>query len=191
MFVNDASKEDLALLRQYLSQHNTVAIGEIGLDFYIENFDQARQEHFFAEQLKLAAEFKLPVLLHCRRAIDTVIRHLKKNAVCGGIAHAFSGSRSQANELIKLGFKLGFGGTMTYPNATRIRELAGTLPQDSIVLETDAPDMPPKFVQHGQPNRPEYLLRIAQTLADLRGISLQDVARMTTENARLAIPLLG
>ena len=199
MYVDDASEADLATLRDYLSSGRPVAIGEIGLDFYIEHYDQARQEYFFAEQLKLAREFDLPVLLHIRRAQDTVLKHLRRFYRSGesstrlstGIAHAFAGSRSQADEFIKLGFKLGFGGAATYPRATRLRELAATLPPDCIVLETDAPDMQPEFVERGQPNKPEYLPRIAQVVAELRGISPQEIARITTENVLSALPLLN
>jgi len=182
MYVDDATEYDLSILRDYLRDGQPVAVGEIGLDFFIQHYDQTRQEHFFAEQLKLAREFDLPVLLHTRRANDTVLKHLRQSKVRAGIAHAFSGSRQQADEFIKLGFKLGFGGAMTYPRATRIRELAATLPLEAIVLETDAPDMAPAFLERGQPNKPEYLIRIAQTLATLRGISFEEVARITTEN---------
>ena len=191
MYVDDANEADLVTLRDYLSTDKAVAIGEIGLDFYIEHYDQARQEHFLVEQLKLAREFDLPVLLHIRRAQDTVLKHLRRIKVRGGIAHAFAGSRSQAEEFIKLGFKLGFGGAATYPRATRLRELAATLPPECIVLETDAPDMQPEFVERGQPNKPEYLRRIAQTVAELRGISPQEIARITTENVLSALPLLN
>ncbi|OGT01104.1 MAG: DNAase [Gallionellales bacterium RIFCSPLOWO2_12_FULL_59_22] len=188
MYVENAQPEDLLALRACLAQPATVAVGEIGLDFFIEPHDRARQEFYFSIQLKLAREFELPVLLHIRRAQDIVLKHLRQNKVRGGIAHAFSGSRQQAEEFIKLGFKLGFGGAMTHSRATRLRELAATLPLGSIVLETDAPDIPPDFLQRGQPNKPEYLSRIAQTLAELRGISLQEIARITTENALSALP---
>ncbi len=183
MFVDDAIPDDIEILRDYLRDHEPVAVGEIGLDFFIGHYDQPRQEYFFAEQLKLAREFDLPVLLHTRRAQDTVLKHLRQISVSGGVSHAFSGSRQQADEFISLGFKLGFGGAMTYPRATRLRELATTLPLSCIVLETDAPDMPPEFIERGLPNKPEYLLKIAQTLADLRGISLAELAQATTENA--------
>ena len=189
MYVDATTPEDMKVLRDYLHEHRPVAVGEIGLDFFIEHYDQARQEHYFLEQLRLAREFDLPVLLHIRRAQDTVLGHLRKIRV-RGIAHAFSGSRQQADEFIKLGFKLGFGGAATYPRATRLRELAATLPLESIVLETDAPDMPPEFVARGQPNKPEYLPRIAQTLAQLRGMTLEELAQATTENALSALPKL-
>ena len=183
MYTDDATPGDLEILRDYLKQHPAVAIGEIGLDFFIPHYNQTRQEHFFIEQLKLARDFDLPVLLHIRRAQDTILKHLRQIKVRGGIAHAFNGSRQQADEFIKLGFKLGFGGAMTYLRATKLRELAATLPLDSIVLETDAPDIPPDFLEKGLPNEPKYLPRIAQTLADLRGISPEEVAGTTTENA--------
>jgi TatD DNase family protein len=178
----------LVVLRDYLRQHQPVAVGEIGLDFFIPHYDQVRQEHFFVEQLKLARDFDLPVLLHIRRAQDTILKHLRQIKVRGGIAHAFNGSRQQADEFIKLGFKLGFGGAMTYTRATRLRELAATLPLDSIVLETDAPDIPPDFLERGLPNEPKYLPRMAQTLAGLRGMTLEEVARITSANVSSLFP---
>jgi len=190
MFTNEATPEDLVVLRDCLHDEHAVAVGEIGLDFFVENLNVAQQEYFFVAQLKLAREFDLPVLLHTRRAVDGVLKHLRQIKVCGGIAHAFSGSRQQADEFIKLGFKLGFGGAMTYPRASRIRELARTLPLESIVLETDAPDIPPEFVVRGQPNKPEHLPRIARVLAELRGISPEAVAQATTTNALSVLPLL-
>ena len=190
MYTDDATPGDLDVLREFLQQHKPVAVGEIGLDFFIPHYDQVRQEHFFVEQLKLARDFNLPVLLHIRRAQDTILKHLRHIKVRGGIAHAFNGSRQQADEFIKLGFKLGFGGAMTHSRATKLRDLAATLPLDSIVLETDAPDIPPDFLERGLPNEPKYLPRIAQTLADLRGMSLEEVARATTENSIAVLPAL-
>jgi TatD DNase family protein len=206
MYADRAMPADLDVLREYLAQPETVAVGEIGMDFFIQHYDQARQEYFFVEQIKLAREFDLPVLLHIRRAQDTVLKHLRKfygsggptstgsgrasTSLMTGIAHAFNGSAQQAQEFIKLGFKLGFGGAMTYSRATRLRELAATLPLESIVLETDAPDIPPDFIERGLPNKPEYLPRIAQTLAELRGVPLEEVARVTTANALSVLPRL-
>ena len=188
MYTDNATPQDLDALRDYLKQHPAVAVGEIGLDFFIDHYDRERQEHFFVEQLKLAKEFDLPVLLHIRRAQDTILKHLRQIKVRGGIAHAFNGSRQQADEFIKLGFKLGLGGAMTYSRATRLRELAATLPLDSIVLETDAPDIPPDFLERGAPNEPKYLPRIAQTMADLRGMPLEQIAQSTTMNALSVLP---
>jgi TatD DNase family protein len=160
------------------------------MDFFINHYDQARQEYFFVEQLKLAREFDLPVLLHIRKATDTILKHLRQHKVRGGIAHAFNGSRQQADEFIKLGFKLGFGGAMTYSRATKLRELAATLPLESIVLETDAPDIPPDFLERGVPNEPKYLPRMAQTLAALRGMTSEEIAQATLHNALEVMPSL-
>jgi TatD DNase family protein len=190
MYTDGAQPVDLLALREYLARPDAVAVGEIGLDFFIDHYDRAQQEYFFVEQLKLAREFDLPVLLHIRRAQDVILKHLRQHKV-RGIAHAFNGSRQQADEFIKLGFKLGFGGAMTHSRATRLRELAATLPLESIVLETDAPDIPPDFLERGQPNKPEYIPRIAQTLAELRGMSIEEIAQATTENALEVLPKLA
>jgi TatD DNase family protein len=190
MYVERAQPGDLDVLRDQLAQPNVVAVGEIGLDFFVEGYDREKQAFWFAAQLELAREFELPVLLHIRRAQDEVLKHLRHTRVIGGIAHAFNGSRQQADEFLKLGFNLGFGGAMTYTRATRLRALAAELPLEAIVLETDAPDIPPDFLERGQPNKPEYLPRIAQTLAELRGVSVEEVARVTTANALAALPRL-
>lgn len=192
LFTHRARPEDLIALRETLREQtatqSAIAIGEIGLDFFVEPCDRPLQEHFFVEQLKLAREFDLPVLLHVRRAIDSVLKHLRRHPVRGGIAHAFNGSHPQANEFIRLGFKLGFGGAMTHPRALRLRELATTLPLETIVLETDAPDIPPAWMPR-QRNTPEQLPAIAAVLASLRTLPEQTVARITTQNARQVLNL--
>ena len=170
------------LEREMAGPYPPVAIGEIGLDFYVPGFDAARQERFFVEQLKIARDFELPVLLHVRRAVDAVLKCLRRIGVRGGIAHAFNGSRQQADEFLRLGFRLGFGGAMTFPRATRIRELAASLPCEAIVLETDAPDIPPAWLEGGR-NAPSELPRIAGVLAGLRGVDRGEVERFTTGNA--------
>ena len=187
LYVDQSSLEDLLRLRGWLQQAPPVAVGEIGLDFYVAGLDTERQTHYFVEQLKLAREFDLPVLLHVRRAVDPVLKQLRRIGVRGGIAHAFNGSRQQADEFIKLGFVLGFGGAMTFDGSTRIRELAKTLPLESIVLETDAPDIPPAWLNRGR-NSPAELPRIADTLAELRGLSRNDVVAATAANARRILP---
>lgn len=188
MYVDRATPADLEILRNTIQLGQPIAVGEIGLDFFIENFDQEKQEFYFSAQLKLAQEFNLPVILHARKAQDTILKHLRRTPVCGGIAHAFNGSPQQAAEFIKLGFKFGFGGAMTYTRATRLRELAATLPLESVVLETDAPDIPPEFLSRGKPNCPAYLPRIAATLAELRHMTLAEIATITTANALKALP---
>jgi TatD DNase family protein len=175
--------EHLGDLRAQVEAQRPVAIGEIGLDLFVSNLDYATQEFFCVEQLKIAQEYDLPVLLHCRRANDQLLKQLRKIRVRGGIAHAFNGSPQQADEFIKLGFKLGFGGAFTWPRANNLRRLATGLPLDAIVLETDSPDMPPAWIGRGR-NAPGELPRIAQTLAELRGLDLETVAQATTRNAR-------
>ena len=189
LFVDESSPEDLSRLREWLEQAPPVAVGEIGLDFYVSGLDTERQTHFFVEQLKLAREFDLPVLLHVRRAIDPVLKQLRRIGVRGGIAHAFNGSRQQADEFIKLGFALGFGGAMTFDGSTRIRELARTLPLESIVLETDAPDIPPAWLNGGR-NSPSELPRIVEVLARLRNMAPATLVAQTAENARAVLPAL-
>ncbi|MBL8482049.1 MAG: TatD family hydrolase [Rhodocyclaceae bacterium] len=190
MYTPQASEHDLAALDAELERGGQVAVGEIGLDYFVPGLDGPKQERFFAEQLKLARAHGLPVLLHVRRAQDAILRQLRRIRVAGGIAHAFNGSRQQAEEFIRLGFALGFGGAMTYPRALRIRELAATLPWDAIVLETDAPDIAPEFAR-GERNEPAHLVRIAGVLAELRAVSLQEVAERTTQSALRVLPALG
>lgn len=190
MYVERAQEVDLDALRETVLREHPLAVGEIGLDRFVLPRDDARQELYFVEQLRIARDTNLPVLLHVRRAIDPVLGQLRRCRVPGGIAHAFNGSRQQADEFIKLGFKLGFGGAMTFPRANRIRELAATLPLDAIVLETDAPDIPPEW-KPGVRNTPDQLPRIALTLAELRGIGVQEVTEATTSNATAVLPGLA
>jgi TatD DNase family protein len=173
----------LAALRAQIEAQRPAAVGEIGLDFFVRDLDPATQEFFCVEQLKIAKDYDLPVLLHGRKANDELLKHLRKIKVRGGIAHAFNGSAQQANEFIKLGFKLGFGGAFTWPRANKLRRLAVELPLDAIVLETDSPDIPPVWIGRGR-NAPGELPRIAQTLAELRGVDVGTVAQATTRNAR-------
>jgi TatD DNase family protein len=183
MYIAVHTPGDLDALRAQIVAQRPLAIGEIGLDLFVRDLDVATQEFFYVEQLKLAHEFDLPVLLHCRKANDELLKHLRRIKVRGGIAHAFNGSPQQAEAFIKLGFKLGFGGAFTWPRANNLRRLAVDLPLEVIVLETDSPDIPPVWIGRGR-NAPGELPRIAQTLADLRGIPLQQVAQATTRNAR-------
>ena len=189
MYVDRARPEDLDVLRATLAREAAVAVGEIGLDRHVEPRDDALQAFYFVEQLKIARDLDLPVLLHVRRAIDPILKQLRQIAVPGGIAHAFNGSRQQAEEFIKLGFKLGFGGAMTFDGSRRIRELATNLPLESIVLETDAPDIPPAW-RAGMRNTPADLHTIAETLAQLRGLSLAEISTATTTNACAVLPRL-
>lgn len=187
MYVERAVPADLDALRETLERESAVAVGEIGLDRFVELRDDANQEFYFVEQLKIARDLDLPVILHVRRAIDPILKQLRRIGVRGGIAHAFNGSRQQADELLKLGFALGFGGTVTFPRAARIRELAATLPLDAIVLETDAPDIPPAW-NVGARNSPDQLPRIAGEIATLRSVAVMDIIAATGRNARRVLP---
>lgn len=205
LYVDRAGDAALADLRSALARWRDdprlVAVGEIGLDHFVAGTDRARQARFYAAQLELAREFGLPVILHVRRSADDLLKHLRKAGVAGGIAHAFNGSEQQAQAFIDLGFKLGFGGTLSFERALQIRRLAQTLPETAIVLETDAPDIPPQWLYRSAQerargavparNEPAELPRIAETLAALRGWTLAQTAATTSANARAALPRLA
>ena len=208
LYVPRASDDDLAALDAQLSAHRDaprlVAVGEIGLDFFVpelcEPAMRERQLAVYRAQLRLARQHRLPVILHVRRSADALLKALRELPVCGGIAHAFSGSEQQARAFIDLGFKLGFGGAMTFEPARRLRELARTLPLQALVLETDAPDIPPQWLYTtaaeraaGRPqgvNTPAELPRMGAVLAELRGLSEAAVQLATTANALAALPRL-
>lgn len=189
VFVQRHEHRDLLLLKEALRQPNIVAVGEIGLDFFVRELPREKQIHLFTAQLELAAQTGLPVIMHVRKAYDEVIAILREHPVKGGIAHAFNGSLQQADKLIDMGFKLGFGGTMTYANARRIHGLASKLPLDAIVLETDAPDMVVEAHRGGR-NSPEYLPLCLQALAKLRNADQDSIAMATTNNARQVLGLV-
>jgi TatD DNase family protein len=198
IFVPQAQESDLQTMRVAVEaamlDARFVAIGEIGLDFFVPTLTEPamreKQEFFYSEQLKIARDFDLPVLLHVRRSQDSILKYLRRIEVPGGIAHAFNGSFQQAETFIKLGFKLGFGGAMTFTRALQIRRLASTLPIEALVLETDAPDISPAWL-HPQRNSPEQLPRIGEVLAELRGMPIDAVARATSANAVAAMPRLS
>ncbi|MDP3671991.1 MAG: TatD family hydrolase [Telluria sp.] len=193
-----AHEDDLAALRGAVQAAMTdprfLAIGEIGLDFFIpmlcESAMREKQDYFLREQLRIARDFDLPVLLHVRRAQDQVLKHVRQIRPAGGIAHAFNGSFQQAQTYIDLGFRLGFGGAMTFSRALQIRRLAAGLPLESIVLETDAPDIAPAWLHPGR-NSPEQLPAIGAALAGLRGLTPQQVRAATLDNALAALPRLA
>lgn len=181
--------EHLSDLRGLLASERPVAVGEIGLDYFVEGLDRAAQQALFEAQLRLAEEFALPVLLHVRKAHDQVLATLRRMKFSqGGIAHAFSGSRQQAEQYLELGFRLGFGGTLTYERSSRIRTLARELPLEAIVLETDAPDIV-TAAHRGERNSPEYLPEVLAALAAVRSESLESLALATTRNARAVLRL--
>lgn len=190
MYVDKTNPQDIETLKTYVENYNPVAIGEIGLDYFVTKANIEVQTYFFTEQLKIAKEYDLPVILHVRHAVDDVLKYLRHYKIKSGIAHAFNGSFQQAEQFIGLGFKLGFGGAMTYSRALRIRELATKLPLEAIVLETDSPDIPPEWIGKNGRNSPLELPKIAQVLADLRGVNVSQVLEITSANALKILPKL-
>ena len=182
VFLSQHKSDDLIQLEHLLDKSRPIAIGEIGLDFYIKELDQQQQLALFESQLTIAKTHQLPVILHVRKAHDQVLQLLKKIKVKGGFCHAFNGSLQQAQMYIELGFKLGFGGTLTYENSTKIHKLAKELPLDAIVLETDAPDMVVES-HRGERNSPEYIVDALAALAKIRNESIEVIAQQTTKNA--------
>jgi TatD DNase family protein len=194
LYTNQAQKSDVKVIEQQLSQSLSdprfVGIGEIGLDYFVEDLDLRQQDYFFNAQLDLAEQFQLPVILHVRRSQDAILKALRSRKIPGGIAHAFNGSMQQAVQFIGLGFKLGFGGAATYERALQIRRLLKELPLDSIVTETDAPDIPPAWLRaEGIAfNEPAFLPRIAKELAAIRGIDEAEFASAVWRNAMQVLP---
>ena len=205
LWVDQAGEGDLERLAQHLhdwrDDPHLVAVGEIGLDHFVPGLDRDRQRHFYRAQLKLARNAGLPVILHVRRSADALLQGLRQIEVAGGIAHAFNGSAVQAGQFVERGFALGFGGTLTFERSLQIRALAQQLPATALVLETDAPDIPPQWLYRsaeqraaGQPqgrNEPAALPRIGAVLAGLRGWRLDETARHTRTNAHAALPGLA
>ncbi len=182
MYLDEHRPEHLDRLREWLQDPGCVAVGEIGLDYFVETLDRGRQQFFFDAQLRLAREFDLPVVVHARRAVDAVIASIKKTGGLHGIVHSFAGSTEQAEQLWKMGFLLGIGGPVTYERAQRLRGLVATMPLEYLVLETDSPDQPDAGWR-GQRNEPARLIAILAAVAELRGESPEVIAAATTGNA--------
>ena len=208
--VGNAADDDLdrleAALREHRDDPRLVAVGEIGVDLFVPGLIEIRerQEHFYREQLKIARRAGLPVLVHVRRSADAVLAGLRRIEVPGGIAHAFNGSDQQAGHFVERGFRLGFGGTVTFDSARQIRHVAATVPASAIVLETDAPDIPPTWLYRTAAereaqspplpqarNEPAEVARIADSLAQVRGIALAELAALTRDNAVAVMPRLA
>lgn len=196
VFLDQHSEENLITLDHMLSNNSTnnntnnkiVAVGEIGLDFFVKTLDKDLQIYFFEEQLKLANKHQLPVILHVRKSHDDTLALLKKHQITGGIAHAFNGSIQQAHKYVDLGFKLGFGGMLTFERSKKLRQLAKQLPLEAIVLETDSPDM--TVEQHrGERNSPEYLPYVLEALANIRAEPIEEIANVTRKNTQSVLSL--
>lgn len=219
LYVPQAQEQDLVLLAECIESAlslnaygqrldaRLVALGEIGLDFFVpalcEPAMRDKQEFFYHAQLKMAQKFKLPVILHVRKSADELLKGLRRYAVQGGIAHAYNGSFQQAHTFIEMGFALGFGGALTFERALQLRRLATELPLSALVLETDAPDIPPHWIYKTQSerqsnqlnasqarNEPAELPRIGAVLASLRNVSDADIANATLVNTQRVLPQL-
>lgn len=194
MYVQGLGDDALIALQNALDRyrHNPklIAVGEIGLDHYVPGLDREKMEAFYSAQCEFARDWNLPVILHVRKAQDRVLKHLRQSGITRGIAHAFNGSLQQAQAFIAQGICLGFGGAMTYPRANQIRRLAAALPLESIVLETDSPDIAPAWRARGQPNEPQEIAAIAEEMALLRFACAKDIAVQTSQNLARLFPVL-
>jgi len=186
-FITHHTLKDCEALESWIQTHPCVAIGEIGLDYFLKGLDPLLQMDIFKAQLNIAKRHNLPVILHARKAIDEVTRELKKTGLKQGIVHSFNGSEVQAKRLIDMGFKLGFGGALTYSRATRLQALVKCLPLAAICLETDAPDQPSSGFA-GKRNEPIALIEILETVAKLRNTSTEEIARHTWDNTCSVFP---
>ncbi len=198
MAVAQAPEDALTQLEQAINAvlsgpqaQQLVAVGEIGLDFFVTRDTAARQVALFEGQLKLARHFDLPVIMHVRGAVDDVLKALRRYRVRGGIAHAYNGSQQQAGQLLALQCKLGFGGAVTWPRALKLRQLAATLPLEAMVLETDAPDIPPVWLGHRGRNSPAQLPEIAAEIAAIRGMDVAQLIEITGQNVLQVLPKMA
>jgi TatD DNase family protein len=205
LYTPGAKEEDLTILEEMLTQSaadpRLVALGEIGLDGFVPGLDWACQSYFYRAQLTLAKKHHLPLILHVRRSSDALLKGLRDVGSVGGIAHAFNGSSVQAQQFVEMGFCLGFGGALTYERALHLRRLLKELPLTSIVLETDSPDIPPQWLyvtasarakgEKPKRNSPTELPRIAQMVAEIKGVSLEELSRQSCNNVRRVFPRMA
>lgn len=183
MFLDAHKPDHLPQLGEWIARERPLAVGECGLDFFVEDLDADAQQFYFDGQLALARDFDLPVIVHARRAVDAVIASFKRIGKLRGVVHSFSGSPEQARQLWQLGFMIGIGGPATYARANRLRGLVARMPLEHLLLETDAPDQPDAEIR-GQRNEPARLAYVCQRIADLRGVDTEAIATATTANAR-------
>lgn len=182
VFLAEHREHHLVGLRDWVARERPVAIGECGLDHFVDGLDHDLQAQYFDAQLRLAREFDLPVIVHARRAVDAVLAAVRRIGGLRGVVHSFSGSRQQAGQLAAQGFLLGLGGPVTYERANRLRQLAASMPLEWLLLETDAPDQPDTG-HRGQRNEPAHLTSVLEVIACLRDVAPQEIAVATTANA--------
>ena len=182
MYLESHRPEHLRELREWIEREHPVAVGECGLDYFVEGLDAEAQHYYFEGQLELAREFGLPVIVHARRAVDAAVAAIRKFDGLRGVVHSFSGSAEQGAQLHKLGFMLGIGGPVTHERANRLRKLVATMPLEQLLLETDAPDQP-GAAHRGERNEPAHLPEVLDAIAGLRGMDHETLAKATTANA--------
>ncbi len=182
MFIEQHQVVHIRELDEWLDREKPVAVGECGIDFFDSRRDEKWQILVFNEQLQLANNHRLPVIVHVRKAMDEVISQLRKHAHCGGVIHSFAGSRQQAEQLFDLGFKLGIAATVSFERAKKLRAVVASMPVEALMLESDAPDQP--GVNHrGELNEPAYIIEHLQTIAELRQCDPQELARAMNRNS--------
>ncbi|GAB2491938.1 TatD family hydrolase [Pseudoxanthomonas sangjuensis] len=182
MYLAEHRPRHLRELRDWIEREKPLAVGECGLDFFVEGLDPQAQQEYFEGQLEVAREYDLPLIVHARRAVDAVIAAVRRVGKLRGVVHSYSGSEEQARQLWNHGFLLGLGGPATHERAQRLRRLVATMPLEFLLLETDAPDQPDAGIR-GQRNEPARLDFICRTFAALRGIAPEELARATSANA--------
>ena len=183
IYLDEHRPEHLDELTAWLKSHRAVAVGEIGLDYFLPELDVEQQRFYFQQQLQIARELDLPVIVHARRAMDEVTSTMRRMGGLRGVVHSFSGSLQQAERLWELGFYLGIGGPVTYERAQRLRHIVATMPVERLLLETDAPDQP-GACHRGERNEPSNMVEVLHVIAELRGESPEAIAEATTRNAR-------
>ena len=182
MFIVQHQVSHLRELDEWLQREQPVAVGECGIDFFDSRIDEKWQLQLFTEQLQLANNHRLPVIVHARKAMDEVISRLRKQARFGGVVHSFSGSQQQARQLYDTGFKLGIAATVSFERAQKLRKVVAAMPEDALLIESDAPDQP-GAAHRGQLNEPAFIVDHLQTMADLRNCGVEDLAATLNRNA--------
>lgn len=181
--VGDLNEERFAFLREQCKKEKVVAVGEIGLDYYWDNESHETQKEWFVRQLNLARELDLPVIIHSRDAAEDTLKIMKEYGKgLRGVIHCFSYSKELAEEYVKMGFYIGIGGVVTFKNGKKLKEIAAAIPLDRILLETDCPYLAPE-PHRGKRNSSLYIPYIAEEIANLKGITYEEVVAQTEENA--------
>lgn len=188
-FIDQHKETDLEQLRYWIETNHPIAIGECGLDFYLKDLNRDKQTFYFEQQLEIALEFKLPVVIHARKSTEAVINAIKKRPGLTGMIHSYSGSYEQAIKLIELNFYLSFGGSITYEKSTRLRKVVKSLPLENLLVETDSPDQPVSNASSLR-NEPAFISEVIKGIAELHNTTEQAVAEITSKNTKKLFQLL-